>query len=107
MISMPSCANGDSLGEASCTWRLHGKKSASQECFIDDRLMQEVHESKMEHASRKSLYPIERKLMGFMRLAWQHNLTDREDNEQLKHVLHENEPCDRARHSVARYSKLY
>ncbi len=34
-------------------------------------------------------------------------LMNREDNEHLKHVLHENEPCDRARHSVARYSKLY
>jgi hypothetical protein len=34
-------------------------------------------------------------------------LTDREDNEHLKHVLHENEPCDRVGHSVARYSKLY
>ncbi len=57
----------------------------------------------MKHALMKCLYPIEdRKLMEFVRLNLAHNLITQEETEHLEHVCMMYEPCDRARHSVAR-----
>jgi hypothetical protein len=70
----------------SCAWPLRGKKSASQEWFIEDRLVQEVHKSKMNMHWENVLIQSKENSWGLWDWAWLHNLMDREDNEHLKHV---------------------